>query len=213
MEEADGGTILLNEIGDLPFRLQAKLLDALEDKEVTRLGEVRPRAVDFRVIAATNRKLSEEVEKGNFRKDLYHRLNVVALRLPPLRERNGDLALLVKHFLAKSHFKVDPEELDLAPLHEYYWPGNVRELENEFRKYGTAAELIEGLNRWDKNGDKSVSGNSLLDRKTEAERIQITETVKRYNGNRIEAAKALGISKATLYRKIKQHDIELESHF
>jgi transcriptional regulator with PAS, ATPase and Fis domain len=203
LEEADGGTILLNEIGDLPLRLQAKILDVIEDREMTRLGEVRPHKVDFRVIAATNKSLSQEVEKGAFRQDLYHRLNVVILRLPPLREREGDIPLLIEHFLAKKDLPLNIEQLDIEHLLKYHWPGNIRELENEFRRYASVAELMEGLSRWDKGGDDSVSGKLI-----EMEKRQIIEAVRRAKGKQ-EAAELLGISLSTLYRKIKLYGLDL----
>ncbi|MGB2990549.1 MAG: sigma 54-interacting transcriptional regulator, partial [Candidatus Zixiibacteriota bacterium] len=202
-EEADGGTILLNEIGDLPLRLQAKILDVVEDKEITRLGEVKPRKVDFRVIAATSKDLSEEVGKGDFREDLYHRLNVVSLRLPPLRERKSDIPLLIRHFLANSSIKIDWEDLDFQPYLDYHWPGNVRELENEFRRHSSASELVKALGEWDKTSNEAACGKL-----TEMERRQIVEAVGT-TGSKREAAGLLGISLATLYRKMKLHNLAL----
>jgi transcriptional regulator with AAA-type ATPase domain/Tfp pilus assembly protein PilF len=196
-EEADGGTIFLNEIGDLPLRLQAKILDVIEDKEVTRVGEVQPRKVDFRVIAATNRDLSEEVNKGNFRQDLYHRLNVVKLKLPALRERRQDIPLLMKYFLTDSDLGIHSADFDFQPCLEYHWPGNVRELKNEFRKCSSISELIEGMSRLGKTIVKSTSGKLA-----EIEKAEILEVVKSTT-NRSEAAALLGISEATLYRKIR----------
>jgi transcriptional regulator with PAS, ATPase and Fis domain len=203
LEEADGGTILLNEVGDLPLRLQAKILDVIEDKEVSRLGEVRPRKVDFRVMAATNKNLSQEVDKGTFRKDLYHRLNVVTLRLPPLRERNGDISLLIEHFLAKNNLPVDMEQLNVDHLLDYRWPGNIRELENEFRRYTSVSDLMDGLSRWDKESEENDSGKL-----TEMEKRRIIEATRKANGKQ-EAAELLGISLATLYRKIKLYGLDL----
>jgi len=210
LEEADGGTILLNEIGDLPLRLQAKVLDVIEDREVTRLGDTRPRKVDFRVMAATNKNLSQEVDQGTFRKDLYHRLNVVQLRLPPLRERDGDIPLLIERFLARNNLPVDMEQLKIDHLLDYHWPGNVRELENEIRRYTSVAELMEGLSGWDKGSDKSGSGpqDPNSDKLTEMEKRQIIEATRKANGKQ-EAAGLLGISLATLYRKIKLYDLDL----
>ena len=202
-EEADGGTILLNEIGDLPLRLQAKILDVIEDKELTRLGEVKPRKVDFRVIAATNRNLSEEVKNDDFRKDLYHRLDVVRLTLRPLRERKDDIPILIKHFLDNCDLRVDLQALDIEPLLDYHWPGNVRELENEFRRYSSASELVKGLGEWDKTSNESACGKL-----TEMERHQIAESLRETDSKR-EAAESLGISMATLYRKMKLYDLGL----
>jgi transcriptional regulator with PAS, ATPase and Fis domain len=202
-EEADGGTIFLNEIGDLPIRLQAKILDVIEDKEVTRIGEVKPRKTDFRVIASTNKNLTEEVAKGDFRKDLYHRLNVVKLELPPLRKRKQDIPLLIKHFLANSNIQIDPQDLDFQPYLEYHWPGNVRELENEFRKCTSVSELIEGLNRRNKTNINAISGKLM-----EMEKTEIIDAIKTTQDKK-EAAKLLGISLATLYRKIKFYELNV----
>jgi transcriptional regulator with PAS, ATPase and Fis domain/Tfp pilus assembly protein PilF len=202
-EEADGGTIFLNEIGDLPMRLQAKILDVTEDKEVTRIGEVKPRKTDFRVITSTNKNLTEEVAKGDFRKDLYHRLNVVKLELPPLRKRKQDIPLLIKHFLANSNIQIDPQDLDFQPYLEYHWPGNVRELENEFRKCTSVSELIEGLNRRNKTNISTIPGKLM-----EMEKSEILEAIKTTQDKK-EAAKLLGISLATLYRKIKFYDVNV----
>ena len=202
-EEADGGTIFLNEIGDLPLRLQAKILDVIEDKEVTRVGEVKPRKTDFRVIASTNKNLTEEVSKGDFRKDLYHRLNVVKLELPPLRKRKQDIPLLIKHFLANSNIQIDPQDLDFQPYLECLWPGNVRELENEFRKCTSVSELIEGLNRRNKTNISTIPGKLM-----EMEKSEILEAIKTTQDKK-EAAKLLGISLATLYRKVKFYDLNV----
>ena len=216
-EEADGGTILLNEIGDLPLRLQAKILDVVEDKELTRLGEVKPRKVDFRVIAATSKDLSEEVGKGDFREDLYHRLNVVELRLPPLQERKGDVPLLIKHFLAEFGIKESCcEDLDESQLcWAYNWPGNVRHLQNELKRLVSilnpfnSKKLIKELSKLDNRKSKGASENFLFDKKAEVEKIEIGEAIKRCRYDKEEAAKVLGISKATLYRKIKQYDLDI----
>jgi DNA-binding NtrC family response regulator/Tfp pilus assembly protein PilF len=196
-EAADGGTIFLNEIGDLPLRLQAKILDVIEYKRLTRLGEVQARKFDFRVMAATNRDLSKEVSQDNFRKDLYHRLNGARLKLPPLRERKEDIPLLIRHFLANSNIQIESQNLDFHPYLEYFWPGNVRELKNEFKKYTSISELVDGLSRLGKTSVKSTSGKLA-----EIEKTEILEVVKSTQ-NRREAAALLGISEATLYRKIK----------
>ena len=202
-EEADGGTIFLNEIRDLPPRLQAKILDVIEDKELTQLGDVKPKRSDFRVIASTNKNLAEEVEKGNFREDLYHRLKAIELKLPPLRERKQDIPLLIKHFLANSNIQIDSQDLDFQPYLEYDWPGNVRELENELRKYTSASELIDGLNKWDKTEAKPTSGKLM-----QVEKAEILEAIKTTKDKK-EAAELLGISLTTLYRKIKLYNLDI----
>jgi len=216
-EEADGGTILLNEIGDLPLRLQAKILDVIEDRELTRLGEVKPRKVDFRVIAATNKDLSEQVRSGDFREDLYHRLNVVSLRLPPLRERRRDIPLLIERFLAELGIKESGwEGLDKSQLGlTYDWPGNVRQLKNEVERLVLALipfdsrKLLEELGKLDQEISRGTSENYLVDKRAQVERMEIGEAIKRCGGDKEEAAKVLGISKATLYRRLRQYDLDI----
>ena len=220
-EEADGGTILLNEIGDLPLRLQAKILDVIEDREITRLGEVRPRKIDFRVIAATNRDLGEQVRSGDFREDLYHRLNVVTLRLPPLRERRGDVLLLIERFLAELGINesgweaMDKSQLGLT----YDWPGNVRQLKNEVERLVLALipfdsrKLLEELEKLNQGKAGEEDGNSLSDKKAELEKAEILEALKRFKNDKEKSARFLGISKITLYRKIRTHNLEQNFNF
>ncbi|MHA1774625.1 MAG: sigma 54-interacting transcriptional regulator [Candidatus Heimdallarchaeota archaeon] len=222
-EEADGGTIFLNEIRDLPVRLQAKILDVIEDKEVTRLGDVKPKKSDFRVIASTNKNLAEEVEKGNFREDLYHRLKAIELKLPPLRERKQDIPLLIKHFLAELRVKESCwKDLDksayLQGCLSCNWPGNVRQLQNELKRLVSilnpfdSQKLLEELSKLDKRKSKAKLANSLSDKKAELEKGEILEALKKFN-NREQTAKFLGISKITLYRKIKMYNLEREFNF
>ncbi len=208
VEAAAGGTLFLNEIADLPLLTQAKLLGAIEDKQFTQVGDTKPRRVDFRVIAASNKNLEKQVKLGNFREDLYYRLSVIKLVLLPLRERKDDIPLLVDHFL-KKHF--GGEEIDYSTIHSsvlklfngYHWPGNVRELENEFRRYGSVPGLIEGLNQWDKAINNTTDGKLI-----EMEKAEILYAMKTSN-DKIEAAKLLGISLATLYRKIKLYELNI----
>jgi transcriptional regulator with PAS, ATPase and Fis domain len=218
-EEADGGTIFLNEIRDLPPRLQAKILDVIEDKEVTRLGDVKPRKTDFRVIASTNKNLAQEVEKGDFREDLYHRLKAIELKLPLLRERKQDIPLLIKHFLAEQEVKESCwEDLDksayLQDCLACNWPGNVRELENELKRLVSvlnpfdSQKLIEELSKLDKTKDDTKHGTSLSNKKAELEKTEIIEVLKKCNYDKEQAANVLGISKITLYRKMKIHNLE-----
>ncbi|MCW4026060.1 MAG: sigma 54-interacting transcriptional regulator, partial [Candidatus Bathyarchaeota archaeon] len=216
-EEADGGTILLNEIGDLPLRLQAKILDVIEDKELTRLGEVRPRKVDFRVIAATNKDLNEKVNEGDFREDLYHRLNVVTLRLPPLRERREDIPLLIERFLTELGINESGwEALDKSQLRlTCNWPGNDRQLQNELKRLVPvlipfdSRKLLEELGGVDQERSKGACENYLVDKWEEVERIEIGEAIRRCGGDKEDAAKMLGISKATLYRRLRQYDLDI----
>jgi transcriptional regulator with GAF, ATPase, and Fis domain len=130
-EVADGGTLFLDEIGEMPGPLQAKLLRVLEDGSLRRVGSIKERRVDVRLLAATNRNLSAEVQAGRFREDLFYRINVMSLELPPLRKRTGDVALLVRHFFGPE-WSVDPQTLET--LEHYSWPGNVRQLSNAIER-------------------------------------------------------------------------------
>ena len=186
LDEACGGTLYLDEIGEVPLSVQVKLLRAIEEKEITRIGEVKPRKVDFRVIAATNRDLDDLVREGKFRSDLFYRLNVIRHKLPPLREKKEDVPLLVEHFL-KKHFSCgikqlspegDPGSLPKVPTLDpkimelflnYTWPGNVRELENEVRRllFASAGEgrisyefLAQGLAKFTNGSKLGLNGKS-----------------------------------------------------
>ena len=223
-EEADGGTLFLDEIGELAFDVQAKLLRALQEKQVRPVGGDKPRPVDVRVIAATNKDLAEEVSEKRFRDDLFWRLNVVTLRLPPLRERREDLPLLINHFV--DHFNhelefeiesVSAEALDL--LLRYEWPGNVRELKNTLcrgmilcdGRVLTPTDLPSRL-RGPSGGSRSeVEGGELtlseaVRQATERlERAMISSRLAECGGNRGTAAESLGISRKTLFNKIRQY--------
>jgi len=215
-EAANGGTIFLNEIGDFPLKLQAKILDVIENKRLTRVGDIQSRNLDFRVIAATNRNLKEEMKKGYFREDLYHRLNCASFKLPPLRERKKDIPLLIKHFLTEQGIVC--EDLDkLSDMQDclgYHWPGNVRQLENELKRVISILnpfdpqKLLEELSRSNKTEDQSNCGDSLSDKKAGLEKTEILEALKKFNNDKEKAAKFLGISKITLYRKMKAQNLE-----
>jgi two-component system, NtrC family, response regulator HydG len=215
-EHADGGTLFLDEVGDMPMATQIKLLRVIENREIVRVGSNDPRRVDVRLLSATNQKLEELVKSGRFREDLYFRLKVVRIVLPPLRDRREDVPLLTEHCLrrlAAEHSKnvtgITPEAQRL--LNAYAWPGNVRELLNTLE---TMVVLAQGpvLDTGDvppeirpatgaAPADVFHAGMSL----EEAERILIEQTLEWSGGNRQEAAKALGIGQRTLYRKIKQY--------
>ncbi len=211
-EAADGGTIFLDEIGDMPLSLQAKILRVIEEKEFERLGEVKSRKVDVRVIAATNRPLKELVEQGKFRMDLYYRLNVVRIRLPALRERAEDIPLLLYHFIEVFNKKFNKkvkgvEQRVMDFLLDYSWPGNVRELENviEHAMIHARGELIRFDNLPDYLFEEGKSGAvSLVD----VEREHILRVLKSVNNNKTRASKILGISRSTLWRKLKELNIE-----
>jgi two-component system, NtrC family, response regulator AtoC len=220
-EEAEGGTLFLDEVGDLPLALQAKLLRAVQERTVERLGSNRPLKIDFRLIAATARHLSDAVAAGGFREDLYYRLNVVRIQLPALRERPEDIPLLVRRFLARSDRPVTlrPDALDL--LLAYDWPGNVRELENVVARAMAiapggviTADCIEIPRRsatcpnaagWIKtipwrNGFKNVVN--------EVERYMLEAAVADAGGNKARAAQQLGIQRRLLYDKMREFGLE-----
>jgi len=224
IEAANGGTAFFDEIGELPLEMQVKLLRVLQEKEFRPVGAVAPRQSDFRVIAATNRDLAREVEIGNFRRDLYYRLNVARLRLPPLRDRREDIPLLIEHFLRRNHATVSlaGETLDL--MMSYQWPGNVRELENCIHRLlatesGPAilvSELPTELQSHRAEGafaDKGEapphgSGQRPVIPLDELERRAILEALEYTKGDRGVAAQLLGIGRTTLYRKLKHYHID-----
>ena len=235
-EQANGGTIFLDEIGELPLPLQAKLLRVLQEKEVRPIGSERSKKVDVRVIAATNRNLEEEVKKETFREDLYFRLNIVKIELPPLRERKEDIVPLAHHFIKRfsEEFKLPPKELSADAVEfllSYHFPGNVRELENMIlramvlspsnlitaedlkRQAYQEAPTLESLIREFVLKVFSVEQkeeNNLYEIVVKAaERAVISEVLKRCNFNQVKAAKVLGIHRNTLRRKIKELEIEL----
>ena len=221
-EQANGGTIFLDEIGDMPLSMQAKLLRVLQEKEIERLGEGRPRKVDVRVVAATNRDIEALIREGKFREDLYYRLNVVSLTVPPLRERMDDIKPLVRHFIDKFNQQFGLQVTDLTPevwalFHRYHWPGNVRELENVIER---AFNLVEGpvisvlhlpmyLQRYGQV-KRRAEWRTLPALLEHVEREAVREALVATGGNKLQAAKMLGISRAWLYKKMKQHGIDLK---
>jgi two-component system response regulator HydG len=219
--EADGGTLLLDEIAELDLSLQARLLRALQQGEVRPVGEDRARKVDVRIVAATHRDLKERVANGQFREDLFYRLNVVNLHIPPLRERPEDIPALAKHFLAQfaERFGTGPlsagQEL-LRRLGEYSWPGNVRELENAIES--AVALSVDGaldpalpplLPRGAAPSAAGAPRKSLtLKQRVEAyERGVIVEALRACRNNRSEAARSLGISRVTLHDKLHKYGL------
>lgn len=225
-EIADGGTIFLDEIGEMSLPLQAKLLRVLESRSFERLGSNKTIAVDVRIISATNRDLKEEVEKGNFRKDLYYRINVVPISLPPLRERKDDIPLLVRSFLKKLEKKGyrqirSVSSQVMTAFMNYDWPGNIRELENaiEYSLVCSTGDIIKleqlpphikkcgNLQKeFFDNHNQNALSRGTKERKpykkvTAEECIKV---IKECGNNKARAARLLGIDKATLYRKIKK---------
>ncbi len=222
-EQADGGTLLLDEIGELPLPLQAKLLRVLQEGEIRRVGDQRTRRVDVRVLAATARDLAEEAAAGQFREDLFYRLNVVAIHLPPLAERRADIAPLARHFVARLAQRFGRplalSDATVAWLEAQEWPGNVRELENAIERavvLSTKAVLepddfrIEPLPtpHSQEPGERGVGSGTLPEVVEAAERRAIAEALQASGGNRRAAAKRLGVSLRTLFYKMSRHGLE-----
>ena len=220
---ANGGTIFLDEIGELPLEMQAKLLRVLQEKEVRPVGSNEKVNVDVRVIAATNRDLEAAYRAGTFRKDLYFRLNVVTVHIPPLRERRSDIPVLVHHFLERyakgSHLQVTAAAM--KSLLNYDWPGNVRELENCVARAVTLGdhETIDVVDlppairseQADASVPKTPDAASLSTTAlAEMEKMTILRVFEQANGDKALAGKMLGISRATLYRKLKRYNIPLK---
>jgi two-component system, NtrC family, response regulator HydG len=218
-EEAQKGTLFLDEISELPLMLQAKILRAIQEKEIRRVGANKSTAVDVRIIAATNLNLADEVKAKRFREDLYYRLNVIELRLPPLRERREDILLLVDGFMAKygasreKHIQ-GVSESALAMLVDYAWPGNVRELENAIERAITLSRSDKilpddlPLTIQETRGERRMLDDAAertlpLD---EMEKEYIRKILEKMGGNKYQAAQALGIDRKTLYRKLAEID-------
>jgi two-component system response regulator AtoC len=215
-EQAHGGTIFLDEIGELPFGLQVKLLQAIEEKSFVRVGGQETLSVDVRIVAATNRDLQQEVSEGRFREDLFYRLNIFPIYLPPLRQRRGDIPGLVDYFLTKAGAppdKITPE--GRAALDRYDYPGNVRELEHILERAlimaGSDPVLAEHLNFRSAGRDASKSlvpeippeGLSL----EQLERDLIEQALEKARGNKSRAARLLGLTRRTLYSRMEKHGL------
>jgi two-component system response regulator HydG len=217
LEAAQGGTLFLDEIGDLPVDLQAKLLRVLQEREVKPVGSTERRRLDVRIIAATNRDLETSIRSGSFRQDLYFRLNVVQIKLPPLRERKSDIPLLVTSFLDKFTDTQQPartiSEDAMRRLVAYDWPGNVRELENAIERavaLGSGpivhvGDLPSSLQY--PSSERAPDKEELLPLE-ELERRAILRMLRETGGDKLAAARMLGIGKTTLYRKLKQYHME-----
>jgi DNA-binding NtrC family response regulator len=217
MEIADGGTLFLDEIGDLPFDMQAKLLRALQEKEVRPVGSTDRIPLSARIIAATNRDLDASVRAGTFRQDLFFRLNVVQIKIPPLRERKTDIPILVNSFLEKfseanGRMRTISEDA-IARMMADDWPGNVRDLENAIERaiaLGSGPILHAGdlpTNLQYGTGERLPQNDELLPL-DELERRAILRALREAGGDKLAAARMLGIGKTTLYRKLKQYDAQ-----
>lgn len=212
-EIADGGTVFLDEIGEMPNDMQIKLLRVIEEGVVTRIGSSKQIYVNVRIIAATNKNLSDETMKGNFRKDLFYRLNVLPVFLPPLRERKEDIPLLLDYFLSTISKKLNKRKVSIPKeyikaLVEAPWPGNIRELENLVERI-INTESIDGIDEnLDKNNKENIAeAKEIPLTLASMEKQYILTMLNRYNGNITSCAKALGIGRNTLYRKIKDYSI------
>jgi DNA-binding NtrC family response regulator len=208
-EVAEGGTVFLDEIGDISLKTQTDLLRVLQEKEITRVGSTRPIKVDFRCVAATNRKLEALVEEGSFRADLFYRLNVFRIEIPPLRERRDDVPLLVESFIRRFCLAMNKRIEGVTPaamraLQEYDWPGNVRELENAIER---AMVLVSGPELGEEHftlrrPHPAGNGPTTLE---EVERAHILKTLESCGGNKTRTAIALHIDRVTLHNKLKKY--------
>jgi DNA-binding NtrC family response regulator len=217
-EEADGGTLFLDEIAEMPAALQVKLLRALQSGEVRRLGATQVATIDVRVIAATHGNLATLISQGSFREDLFYRLNVIQIVLPPLRDRREDIPPLAEHFLGRSAGKLG-RALRLSPqtlerLLRYPWPGNVRELENAIERAAILArsDIVEPDDLPPHvSAGLQLGPSPALPRQitlADAERFHILQTLERFGRNHSGAAEALGIGRTTLWRKLKEYGID-----
>ena len=217
-EQADGGTLFLDEVCEMHPRLQAKFLRALQEREIERLGSSTPIPVDVRIIAATNRELKKALEEGALREDLYYRLNVILLQVPPLRERMDDVPILAMHFLRKYAAREGSAMTVIADdamnvLLSYAWPGNVRELENAIERavvLGTgdrlrAADLPPQVHRRGDDQHPLVPAHLTLE---EMEKLAIVQALRLTGGNKSEAAERLGIHRTSIYDKMRRYGIE-----
>lgn len=216
-EVADGGTIFIDEIGEMPLGLQPKLLRVLEDGSLRRVGSHKERRVDVRLIAATNRNLGEMAAEGKFREDLYYRINVLTIELPPLRERKGDVDKLIDHFLGED-WRISGEAHDV--LCRYHWPGNVRQLINVIERATILAEdgcvQLEDLPREITGSDAEPVTVAAVVRNSEKledlERAHVLQVLHAHGGNKAQAARALGIHRRKLYRLLERFDIQPDEY-
>ena len=220
IEHADGGTLFLDEIGDMPVDLQAHLLRFLQERQIVRVGGREPINVDVRVVSATNVRLRQAIAEGRFREDLYYRLNILALALPPLRERPGDIEPLARHFLIQAASQFDRQITDFTPdaieaLQRHDWPGNIRELMSVIRRTAVisdgpiiAATDLIGLSEPDRT-TSAAQPSARPEPGSDGERLYLVDALARAQENITETAKGLGVSRVTLYRMLRRHEISL----
>ncbi len=223
-QAANGGTLFLDEISEIPLALQVKFLRAIQEKEVTPLGSSRPVKVDVRLIAASNRNLEEEVKKGSFRDDLFYRLSVVPIHLPPLRERREDIPLLIEHFITafSREYNVEPRRIAPSALEKimaYPWPGNIRELQNVIERVFalshsneiTLDDLPSAVSGFEEQ-PFNFQELSELPTLEAMERSLIAAALRKSNGNKNEAARLLAIDRQRLYRKLEKYRLDSIVH-
>jgi len=213
-QAASGGTLFLDEIGDMPIALQVKLLRALQDRAVTRVGENKPEPVDIRVVAATNKDLDEEMKVGRFREDLYYRINVVHLHLPPLRDRGEDAAMLAKWFLGRVVRELGSKVKGFSPqalvaIKRYRWPGNIRQLENRIKKAVVLADRpLISPDDLELRPEQLEPILPLAEARDEWQKRYINEVLERNGGNRTKSAKDLGVDPRTIFRHLERMEAE-----
>jgi len=209
-QAADGGTLFLDEIGEMPIELQVKLLRAIQEKIVYRVGDTRPEPVDIRILAATNRELEKEIAAGRFREDLYYRLNVVNVELPPLRVRGDDVLVIARYLLSRYSREYDIKVKGLSPnaavgIRKHSWPGNIRELENRIKKAIVLCESsVIGPDDLGLTGDTLPQILTLAEAKDKFQRDYINEILALNNGNRTKTARDLGVDPRTVFRHLEK---------
>jgi transcriptional regulator with PAS, ATPase and Fis domain len=209
-QAADGGTLFLDEIGEMPIELQVKLLRAIQEKVVSRVGDTRPETCDIRILAATNRDLEKEIAGGRFREDLYYRLNVVAVELPPLRVRGDDVLVIARYLLSRYSREYDAKVKGFSPnaavaIRKHNWPGNIRELENRIKKAIVLCEsTVIGPDDLGLTGDVLPQILTLAEAKDKFQRDYINEVLALNNGNRTKTARDLGVDPRTVFRHLEK---------
>jgi transcriptional regulator with GAF, ATPase, and Fis domain len=213
-QAAHGGTLFLDEIGEMPLNLQVKLLRAIQEKIIIRVGDTRPESVDIRIVAATNRNFEEEIQAGRFREDLYYRLNVVNIHLPPLRDRQDDVVVIARYLLSRYAREYDSKVKGFSPnatvaIRKHHWPGNIRELENRIKKALVLAEsTMIGPDDLGLTPDVLPRILSLSDAKEQFQRDYINEVLALNNGNRTKTARDLGVDPRTVFRHLEKETSE-----
>jgi transcriptional regulator with PAS, ATPase and Fis domain len=215
-QSADGGTLFLDEIGEMPLNLQVKLLRAIQERVVIRVGDTRAEPVDIRILTATNRDLEKEIAAGRFREDLYYRLNVVNVHLPPLRERSDDVVVIARYLLSRYGREYDSRVKGLSPnavvaIRKHAWPGNIRELENRLKKAIVLAEsTVVGPDDLGLTPDVLPQILPLASAKEKWQREYINEVLALNNGNRTKTARDLGVDPRTVFRHLEKEGGEGE---